>query len=308
MRVIFLGTPDFAVPVLQSIQNSGHQVVAVVTQPDKPSGRKHKLQPPPVKVYATEVGLPVLQYDKISKQGVQELQALNADIMVTAAYGQILSDEILAMCKHGVINAHGSILPKYRGASPVQCALLAGETEVGVTVMQTAKEVDSGDIILIKKITLDGTENITECMSKLAIVGGQGIVEALDLIAQGKAHFEPQNHSQATFCSKFSKEDGAIDFTQTTQTLVNFVRGMTPWPSAFCTTPNGKVKILRAEALDYIGQEACGTVVIVDKKTVAIKTQDSAISIKEIQGEGGKAMDIATYLRGKTIEKGSMWI
>ncbi len=266
------------------------------------------MQPPPVKVFAIEAGLEVLQYDKISKQGVEELKALNADIMVTAAYGQILSDEILAMCKYGVINAHGSILPKYRGASPVQCALLAGEKEVGVTVMQTAKEVDSGDIILIKSIELDGTENITKCMAKLAIVGGVGIVEALDLIAKGEAKFTKQDHSKATFCSKFTKEDGAINFNQDTQTLVNFVRGMTPWPSAYCQTDNGKVKILRAEAIEYVGREEAGTVVIVEKKQLAVKTQDGALSIVEIQGEGSKAMDIATYLRGKTVEKGSRWI
>ncbi|MFI3228540.1 MAG: methionyl-tRNA formyltransferase [Bacillota bacterium] len=307
MRVIFLGTPDFAVPVLQKILGSAHEVVAVVTQPDKASGRKKKLQAPPVKVCAEDAGLKVLQYDKISKEGVAELTALNADIMVTAAYGQILSDEILGLCKHGVINAHGSILPKYRGASPVQCALLAGEEVVGVTVMQTAKAVDSGDIILTKSIQLDGTENIAECMAKLAVVGGEGIVEALDSIEAGTAIFTEQNHNEATFCSKFSKEDGQLDFTKTSKELVNFVRGMNPWPSAFCGTPNGKIKVLRAVQIEYSGKEECGTVVLSDKKTVAIKTADSALSILELQGEGAKAMDIASYLRGKTIEKGTMW-
>lgn len=228
MKVIFLGTPEFAETILRAVCASRHRVVAVVTQPDKVNARGKKVVASPVKAAAEELGLPVYQFERISRDGVDVLRALNADIMVTAAYGQILSREILSLCPHGVINAHGSILPKYRGASPVQCALLNGEPETGITVMKTEYEVDSGDIILIKKITLRGHENCAEVMDMLAKAGGEAIVEALDSIEDGRAAFTPQDHSQATFCKKINKEDGKIDFSLDAGEIVNRVRAFTP--------------------------------------------------------------------------------
>lgn len=306
MRVIFLGTPSFAATILQAVNASRHKVVAVVTQPDKANARGKKIIAPPVKVLADSVGIPVYQFEKLSKDGVETLRGYNADIMVTAAYGQILSQEVLQLCPHGVINAHGSILPKYRGASPVQCALLEGEKEIGVSVMKTAYEVDSGDVLLIKKVMLDGSENCDEAMQLLAEAGSIGIAEALDTIEDGKAVFVPQDHSKATFCKKISKEDGKIDFSRTATQIVNQIRAYTPWPSAYTDTPHGRLKILRAYAVEGLCAGGIGEVVLCDKSGITIRCGEGGLVPLEVQGEGGKAMDIASFLRGRQIPQGTI--
>lgn len=305
MRVIFLGTPAFAETILKAICKSSHEVVGVVTQPDRVNARGKKVLSSPVKAAAEELGLPVYQFEKISREGVDVLRALQADIMVTAAYGQILSREILSLCPHGVINAHGSVLPKYRGACPVQCAILNGEKELGVSVMQTEYEVDSGSVILIKKVPLDGSENCAEAMDKLAAAGAEGIVEALDLIEAGKAVFTPQDHTQATFCKKICKEDGKIDFSASAVDIKNKIRAYTPWPSAYAQAPFGMLKILRAEAVegDFAGEP--GEVVASDKRGILIRCGTGALRPVEVQAEGSRAMDTASFLRGHPISKGT---
>lgn len=302
MRVIFLGTPAFAVPVLDAIISAGHEVAAVVTQPDRVNARGNKVSFSPVKTAALAANLPVLQFEKISREGCETLAAFHADIMVTAAYGQILSQKILDLCPKGVINAHASVLPKYRGSSPVQWAIVNGDETLGVSVMQTAKRVDSGDVILIKTLKLSGSENSEEALQKLSKIAGEGIAEALLQIETGTAVFTPQNENEATHCRMIEKEDGKLDFAKDAQAAVNFIRGMNPWPSAFCTTPHGRLKILRAET-DETDYPACapGTVVRVDKKGVSIACGKGAIRLLEVQGEGGKAMDAGAYFRGRPV-------
>lgn len=305
MKVIFLGTPDFSQTILESICRSNHKVVGVVTQVDRINSRGNKIIFSKVKKYALDNKLPVFQYENISKEG-GELAKLNADIMVTAAYGQILRQNVLDMCKYGVINVHASLLPKYRGSSPVQWALINGEKDIGVTIMQTAIGVDTGDIILSDKITLDGTENSEEALQKLSTLGAKLIVEALDKIENNTAVFIKQDNSKATHCAMLKKEDGLINFDKSAVEIVNFIRGMTPWPSAYTDYKGKKIKFLQAEVCDCIGGETNGEIVQSDiKEGVMIKCGSGCIKLKKLQAENGKAMDIKSYLLGNTLEKGS---
>ena len=198
MRVVFMGTPDFGIPTLEKL-NELHEVVGVVTQPDRPRGRGGKVLPSPVKARAIELGLPVFQFEKISKEGVETLKSLNPDVMVTAAYGQILSDEILSLAPHGVLNVHGSILPLYRGSSPIQHAVLNGDSETGVTIMKTAREVDSGDIVLIKKTPITSTDGTVSLFDRLAQIGADALIESLDLLVSGEITFTPQSTKKPLF-------------------------------------------------------------------------------------------------------------
>lgn len=309
MKIIYLGTPDFAVKPLEKILSSKHNVVACVTQPDRVGSRGKKIITSPVKLLAQERGIEVLQFEKISSMtAVEQLKDLNADIMVTCAYGQILSDSVLTLTKNGVINIHASLLPKYRGSSPVQWALICGETQVGNTIMQTAKEVDSGDIILQRKINLKGEENTAEVLELLSKLGADMIVEALDLIEQGKAEFIKQDHSQASYFPMLKKEDGRMNFNKTALELANFVRGMNPWPSAFMSTKYGILKVKKAKAIydEKYDNAQIGQVVESHPKVgLIIKCVDGCLSLIRVQGENAKEMDIGNFLLGKPIIQGS---
>ena len=247
MKVIFLGTGDFSEIVLKKLDSSKHQVVGVVTQPDKVNGRNGKITFSPVKSYALERGLPLYQFASISKEGKEYLSAIGADIMVTSAYGQILSDEIIAICPHGIINTHASLLPKYRGSSPIQMAILNGDEEIGTTIMKTVREVDAGDVVLQRSIKLNGNENQEECFDMLADLSATALIEALDMIESGVAQFIPQDHSKATFCKKLTKEDGQIDFTLTAREIHNKVRAFYGYPGAYCQSPYGRLKVIKTE-------------------------------------------------------------
>ncbi|NLL56736.1 MAG: methionyl-tRNA formyltransferase [Clostridiales bacterium] len=307
MRVIFLGTPEFSVRVLQGIVQSNHEVMAVVTQPDRKNARGNKINFSKVKEYALGLDVPILQYENISLQGQDELKKLNADIMVTAAYGQILKQNILDICPKGIINVHASLLPKYRGASPVQWALLEGQERVGVTIMQTELGVDTGDIILQKEIALDGYENTYETLQKLSVLGAEAVVEALDLIEQGNAIFTPQIESQATYCRMLKKEDGKIDWAKSSKELKNFIRGMTPWPSAFTTCKFGKLKILRANALECENTGIVGEIMVAEpKKGLIVSCGQGCLDVLTVQGENAKAMDIKSFLLGKRLQAGEI--
>lgn len=307
MRVVFLGTPDFAVAPLKALVKSHHQVVAVVTQPDRANARGNKITVSPVKAAATDAGLPVYQFENISAEGEDVLRDFNADIMVTAAYGQILRQNILDIAPHGIINIHASLLPKYRGSSPVQTALINGEKEIGVTVMQTELSVDSGDIILQKKVALNGLENTADALSLLSDIGASAVTEALDAMENGTATFTPQDVKDVTFCAKLTKEGGKLDFSQGAECLVNLIRGYTPNPSAFCETDFGRLKILSAAVSDIdIGGEN-GEVIYADKKRLTVKCGVGAIDILILQRENARALPIEEFLRGKPIKVGSVF-
>ncbi|MCI7402385.1 MAG: methionyl-tRNA formyltransferase [Christensenella sp.] len=300
MRIVFLGTPDFAVPTLKALVESKHEVLAVVTQPDKKRDR-NVISFSPVKEEALKHNLEVLQYEKIKVEGIEDLKRLNPDVMVTCAYGQIISQEILDIPKFGVINVHASLLPKYRGSSPIQWAIINGESQTGITIMKTALGVDSGDIILQKKIDIKENETAGELFDRLSQIGPEALLEALDLIEQGKAVFTPQDESKATHVSMLKKEDGHIDWSKKAIEIKNQVYGMNPWPSAFSYFNKKLFKIWTCDIepmkLDYPN----GYMFIKDKK-VFVKCSDGAIELKEVQIEGKKRMTSQAFILGNEIE------
>jgi methionyl-tRNA formyltransferase len=242
MRLVFLGTSDFSLKSLKALIASKHEVLAVVTKEDK-IGNRNKVFEPPVKTLAAQNGILVYQFKSIRKQGVDVLKAINPDIIVTCSFGQILSQEILDIPKFGVINVHASLLPKYRGASPIQQSILNGDRFTGVTIMQTEYAIDSGDVLLAEHTEIGEKETAGELFSRLADLGAKALLTALSQIENGTATYTPQNHSEATFCGTLKKEDGLIDFSSTAERLDCFVRGLTPWPSAYTYIAGKKFKI-----------------------------------------------------------------
>ena len=248
MRVIFLGTPDFGVPALDAI-NSRHTVVACVCQPDK-VGARGKTEFCPVKKYALAHDIPVYQFEKISRDGVETLTELRPDIMVTAAYGQILSQQVIDIAPHGIVNIHGSLLPELRGAAPIQYAVWQGLTQTGITILQTVRAVDAGDMILQRSIDILPYETNGELCARMSALGAECIVEALDKIADGTAVFTPQDESKATFCHKISAETEHIDWNKTADELINLVRALNPSPAAWTSIDGKRLKIYALRPTD----------------------------------------------------------
>ncbi len=307
MKVIFLGTPEFAVPVLDALIKSHHNVVAVVTQPDREVGRGRKIEMPPVKILANEHNIPVFQFSSIKKQGVEILKSLNADVMVTCAYGQILNQAVLDITKHGVINVHGSLLPKYRGASPIQCAIINGETKTGVTIMKTALGIDCGDMLLQKSCDILPTDSTEMVLDKVSKCGAEIIVSALDQIETNKAKFVPQNEIKATYFKMFEKQDGKIDFNKSATEIANFVRGINPWPGAFFVLGEETFKVFKITALtgNFAGEN--GEILEASAKNgLIIKCSGGAVAVEEIQAPNSKRMTARAYLNGKKIEVGNI--
>lgn len=302
MKVIFLGTPEFAVPVLEEINNSSHQIVGVVCQMDKPSGRGNKMVAPPVKVKAQQLGIPVYQFNKIRTDGVNTLKSLNADIMVTAAYGQILSQEIIDICPNGIINVHGSLLPKYRGATPIQSCLINGEEKTGITIMKTDVGIDTGDIILTQECDINKDDTYETLSKKLSSIGASLCVNALNLIQNGKANFVKQNDAEATHTKMIKKEDTIINFNQTAKQIVNLVRGLNPNPVALFYINDQSFKVWSAKEVEHIGNEQNGTILQANsKKGFVIKCNGGAVEIVEMTAPNSKRMLAKAYLNGKQI-------
>ncbi len=305
MKVVFLGTPDFSVGVLNAIYNSSHEILAVVTQPDRKVGRKGILTPSKVKVQAQNLGLKVLTYEKISKEGVTDLKNLNPDIMVTCAYGQILSQEILDIAKHGVINVHASLLPKYRGSSPIQWALINGEKQTGITIMQTALGIDSGDIIMQEKLDILENEYVESLFNRLSKLGASLIVKALDDIENNKVTYTPQNNELATHVKMIEKKDAFIDFNDTATNIVNKIRGLSSWPTCYTIYQGKMLKIYKA--IEVLGDFKAGEVAVSDSKSgLIIGTSKNAIQVEELQLEGSKKMQTKEFLLGRNILVGTI--
>ena len=303
MRVVFLGTPDFAVPALRSLVDN-YEVVAVITQPDRPRGRGGKITPSPVKVEAQKLGIPVYQFEKISVEGVDTLKQLNPDIMVTAAYGQILSTEVLNIPRLGVINVHASLLPLHRGSSPIQNAILRGDKVTGVTIMQTALEVDSGDILHAKEIEitpLDGSVSLTE---KLSNLGGQALLECMDMIQKGSISPVPQDHSKATFCKLIRKSDTIIDWGDSADIIARKIRAYDYMGAS--SLLNGEVcKLYLPTVVDGVGN--IGEIIECDdKQGVVVKCGTGAIKIGEMLLAGGKRQKTTDLVRGRKLIKGTV--
>lgn len=300
MRVVFMGTPDFSVPALERIATE-HEVVAVVTQKDKPKGRGMSVSYTPVKESALKLNIPVLQPDKVKEESfVEELRDLNPDVIVVIAFGQILSNDILTLPKYGCINVHASLLPKYRGAAPIQWAVIDGEEKSGVCTMKMDEGLDTGDIIDVDEITLDPKETGGSLFDKLAKLGGELILKTLQNLEFGKATFIKQDDSKSTYAKKMTKELGHIDFTKDAESIERLIRGLNPWPSAF-TYLDGKVmKIWDADVVDAGGVP--GTVISEDKDSFVIATGSKALKVNELQLEGKKRMKASDFLNGRSIE------
>ena len=303
MNIIFMGTPDFAVKALRAIYNSNHKILAVVTQTDKPVGRKAIITPCAVKVEALNLSLKTLSYEKISRDGVEDLKALNPDVIVTCAYGQILSKQILEVPKFGVINIHASLLPKYRGSSPIQWAVINGEKETGVTIMQTALGVDTGDILTYEKTPILKYETAGELFERLSKIGASLIVKTLDLLENGAITPVKQDESKATHVKMLSKQDGLLDFNNDATNVVNKIHGLNPWPCAFTYLDGKMLKIFRAEVVDEQGE--VGKVLKSDINSgLVIGAKNGAVLVKELQLEGSKRLDVKQFLIGKKIPVG----
>jgi len=305
MRVVFMGTPDFAVGTLEAIIEAGHEVVLVVTQPDKPKGRSGALQFPPVKECAVAHGIEVFQPVKIRlEENVEYLKNYDADIFVVAAFGQILPKSLLDMPKHGCINVHASLLPKYRGAAPIQWAVINGDPVTGVTIQQMDIGVDTGDIIVTKELAIEADETGGGLFDKLAVVGAEACLEAMEQIANGTATRTPQNHEEATHVSMISKEFGIIDWHKSAVEIERLIRGLNPWPSAYTKLDGKTFKIWKAEVVEENTDAKPGTIVAVEKNSLKVQTGEGVLSLLEVQLEGKKRMDAGSFLRGYSVAKG----
>lgn len=308
MDIVFLGTPDFAVPVLKALIDK-HNVIAVISQPDRPKGRGKKLQPTPVKVVAEESNIPVYQPEKIKDEEFTAfLETIKADVFVAVAYGQILSERILNIPKYGCINVHGSLLPEYRGAAPIQQSILDGKAKTGVTIMYMEKGLDTGDMILKKEIEITPDDTYGSLHDKMAPVGAKALIEALDMLEKGTVKAEKQDDSLSTYAHMITKEMGKIDWTKSSEVIRNQIRGFNPVPGAYTTLNDEILKIYAADITEGTKGKP-GEITAVDKKKgFTVRTGDSALLIKEIQAKGGKKMNTADYMRGHSIEKGNILI
>ena len=307
MRVVFMGTPDFSVPTLEKIIEAGHEVIGVVTQPDKAKGRGKKVLFPPVKEMALAHDLPVYQPRRArDPEFIDEMKTLNPDVMVVVAFGQILPKAILDIPKYGCINVHASLLPKYRGAAPIQWAVIRGEKVSGVTTMQMDVGLDTGDMLLKKEVLLDEEETGGSLHDKLSTLGGDLLIETLKKIEAGDIHPEKQDDSQAgEYARMLDKNLGRIDFSMPAVEIERLIRGLNPWPSAF-TSYNGKtMKLWKAKA-DNCGQGVPGQVIHVDKNSFTVQTGQGTLQILELQMEGKKRMDAGAFLRGCPLETGTI--
>lgn len=322
MKIVFMGTPDFAAGALQSLIAAGHEITAVVTQPDKAKGRSNKLIFTPVKECAIAHNIPVMQPRRIkTPEAIAQLKEYEADVYVVAAFGQILSQEILDMPRYGSLNIHASLLPKYRGASPIQHVILEGEKETGVTIMQMDAGIDTGDMLYKKAIAIEGTDTYESLHDKLMVLGGEAIVEALELLEQGKLVPEKQEDSLSTHASLISKEMGRIDFGRDVFVLERLVRGLNPWPSAYTFYRGKQLKIWSASVELYDCMEAAGghdtdadaevrkpgTIVEVTKNTIKIAAGGGLLCIHELQLEGKKRMSTHDFLLGVKVQPGEVF-
>lgn len=306
MRVIFMGTPDFATGTLEEIVLAGHEVVGVVTQPDKPKGRGKTLMPTPVKEVAMKYELPVYQPKKVREpEFVEILRSLKPDVMVVAAFGQIISKEILEMPKYGCINVHASLLPAYRGAAPIQWAVINGEKESGVTIMQMDEGIDTGD--MIEKVVVPIAEDETggSLFEKLSQAGAKLCVKVLKDLEEGKAVREKQPEESTTpYAKMIDKKMGAINWENSAKEIEQLIRGLNPWPSAYTKLQGKTLKIWRAAVLFEDSNDAPGQVVQVTKDSIVVQTGHGLLKILELQLEGKKRMDTASFLRGYTLKEG----
>lgn len=306
MKILFMGTPDFALFSLRALVDAEENVAAVVTQTDKPKGRGMTLTPPPVKVYATEHGIPVFQ-PKTLKDGAfeTELREIDPDIIIVVAYGKILPKYILDYPKFGCINIHGSLLPKYRGAAPMQRAVMAGETVTGVTSMYMAEGMDTGDMLLTETVAIAPDDNFEDVHDKLGEAGARVLLRTLDAAKRGELHPIPQNDADATYAAKIEKAECLVDWTWDAVRLHDKIRGLSPFPLAYTTLPGGKLlKIVRAHPEEADASAPAGTVIAADKGGIRVACGRGVLVIETATPEGKKAQSAADLVNGRQIAAG----
>jgi methionyl-tRNA formyltransferase len=304
-RIIFMGTPEFAVPSLQAMVDHGDNVVAVVCQPDRPKGRGRKVQPPPVKVLAQALGIPVLQPTKIrTKEYLDDLAALRPDLFVVTAYGRILPGSLLNLPPLGTINVHGSLLPKYRGAAPVQRAILHGERETGITIMQMDEGMDTGDILLPGSLAISPDDTAATLAVKMAALGGELLVRALDLLRADRLPPTKQDDSLASDAPMLTKEEAPINWHHAAETISCQIRGLDPWPKAHTLLDGKWLRPFRPVVLAEEATAAPGTLVRLDPEGLVIATGAGHLLVREIQFEGKNRMPVQAFLQGHKLQPG----
>ena len=296
-----MGTPEFAVPSMKVLINDPDvELVGVFTQPDRPKGRGNKLTPSPVKAAALEAGIPVFQPEKIRKTGVETLRGLNPDLCVTAAFGQILSKELLEIPVLGNINVHASLLPKHRGSAPIAHAIISGDRETGVTTMMMDEGIDTGDILLQEQTEIGETETCAELTVRLSLLGAKTLRKTLDALAAGTLRRIPQNHAEMTYDPMLKKETGLTDFSDSAERIKGLINGLNPWPCVSIPCGDGRLKFLRASLADREGNP--GNILEADPRSgLVIACGEGAVRILEVQAPGGKSMKAEDYLRGHKL-------
>ena len=305
MRIVFMGTPEFAVPSLEALLKSDDQVVGIVTQPDRPKGRGQALTPPPIKLIAQQAGIPFLQPAKIRvPEFLTALAAWKPDLIAVTAYGRILHSPILTMPPMGCVNVHGSLLPKYRGAAPVQWAVINGETETGITTMMMDEGMDTGAMLLQEALPIFPDDTAGTLAPRLAVLGGRLLVETIAKLKAGTLIPQPQNHALATMAPPLKKEDGAIDWMTSAISLANRVRGLSPWPGAY-TYFGGERWMLWSAVQSPVKSDAVpGTILDVTKQSILVATGEGGLALREIQPANSKRLTVAQYLAGHRVSKG----
>ena len=303
MRIVFMGTPEFAVPSLRRLAEDGHEIAAVYTQPDKPKNRGMKFIPTPVKAEAERLGLPVRQPSGVREETVlAEIRSMAPQLLVVVAYGKILPPELLEIPTVAAINVHSSLLPKYRGAAPINWAILCGETETGVTVQHLGEALDAGDIITVKKTPIDPEEDAGQLYDRLSLLGAEALSEAVRELAAGQAPRIPQGEAEGPYAAMLSREMSPIDWNKSAQAIVNQIRGLIPWPCATMALQGETVKVYRGRVGEKTSA-APGTVVAAGKAGISVAAGDGmTVSVLELQRPGGRRMSAADYLMGRPIE------
>ena len=312
MKIIFLGTPEFAIPTLKALFNSRHQVIGIISQPDRIQERGKKIIFSPVKEFALEHNIPIMQFEKLSRDGVESIKSLEPDIMVTASYGQIISQEIIDIPKYGIINVHGSLLPEFRGASPIQTAIMKGCTETGVTIMRTEAGLDTGDIILMGKLQIGEDETYGELAKRLAELGAGLVLTALDKIENGTVEYIQQSHVYATVTKRISKEEGRIVWEKPATQIKCQILGQNPSPIAFSFINGSCCKIYRAKVAKDVADtsESVGTVIEPTsiKRGLFVQCGKGVLEITELQFPGGKVLKSTDVLNGRKIKVGDRFL
>ena len=304
MKIVFMGTPEFAVPPLKALIAAGYDVAGVFTQPDRPKGRGNKLTPSPVKATALEAGIPVFQPEKIRKTGVEDLRNLKPDLCVTAAFGQILSQELLDIPPMGNINVHASLLPRHRGAAPIAYALLNGDLKAGVSTMQMDAGIDTGDILLQAETDIQECETCGELTERLSRIGAELLIRTLQALEAGTLVSRKQDEAEMTYDPMLTRDMGIADFTKPAALVKGQINGLNPWPCVSVPMGEGRLKLLRAALTD--GSGAPGTILCADPKNgLKIACGDGAVRVLELQAPGGKAMKSEDYLRGHSLPVGT---